>query len=184
MLLSIVEILLVILFSSISLIPASLMRLTPSERIHEQSAFLVEFLLFRLGLFLCRLPLLFRHCFRLLELLDTQGGVKFFRVILQVKQPRSAIGCDNEGHHCMTIGVFIVWRFGEAEQLFLCLFNAWHILMVVHLAIAIEDGAGSGARDLVGLRREWLDRESKRDEILYHGELIADFLHGYDAMVE
>src|SRR6266487_2581957 len=146
MLLSIVEILLVILFSSISLIPtSSLMGVCPFKRIHEQSAFLVEFLLSRLGLFLCLLLLFFGHRLSLLQLLDTQGGVEFFRVIIQIKQPWSTIGCNDERHHGMAIGIFIVRCLGEAKQLFFCLFDAWHILMVVDLAIAIEDGASSGA---------------------------------------
>src|SRR6266568_85478 len=166
------------------LIPASLVRFTPGEWIHEQAAFLVEFLLSHLGLFLCRLPLLFGHRFGLLQLLDTQGGIKFFCIILQVKQARSAIGCNHEGQQRMAIGVFSVRCFGEAEQLFLRLFDAFHVLVMIRLAVAVEDRASSGARDLICLRCEWLDRQSKRDEILYHCELVADFLHRYDRVVK
>src|SRR6266704_2597692 len=96
-------------------IPASLMGLTPSKGIHEQAAFLVEFLLSRQALFLCLSLLFFCHRLGLLQLLNRERGVEFFRVIIQIKQPRSAIGANDEGHHGMAIGVFIVRCFGEAE---------------------------------------------------------------------
>src|SRR6266704_576389 len=136
------------------------------------------------SLFLCISLLLFCHRLGLLELLNRERGVEFFRIIIQVKQPRYAIGANDEGHHGMAVGVFIVRRLWKREQFFLRLFDAWHVLMVVHLAVAVEDGASGGTGDLIGLRCKRLDRESKRDEILYHCQLVPDFLNRYDAMVK
>src|SRR6266852_3088271 len=84
----------------------------------------------------------------------------------------------------MAIRVFIVWRFGKAKQFFLGFLDAFHVFVEVHLAIAIENRACGGAHDLICLGHKGLDRKSKRDEILDHGELVANLLNGDDAMHE
>src|SRR6266567_7348475 len=72
----------------------------------------------------------------------------------------------------------------KTEQFFFAFLNASHILVVVCLAVAVKDGAGGGAHDLICLWLERLDRESNRDKILNHGKLIANLLHCNDRVHE
>src|SRR6266571_7671262 len=121
----------------ITICPTSLVRFTPGERVHLRPT-PIQLCLLHFGLFLGCLTLFFGDGLGYFELFNRESGIKCLFVIAgKIKQARSAIRANHKGHHRVTIGVFIVWRFGEAEQFFLCLLDAFHVFVMIDLAIGI-----------------------------------------------